>query len=174
MITESDAVFICVKPLDIYPLLKRLSPVFTHDHIVVTITSPVQVEQLEAICLLPSGKSDPEYYEQSAGRRVILDFRRKLRRAEQKQKSMAYAAYLYPLQIESGITRVASDIVSCGPAFVSYLVQGLLEQLFRRNISVKTGRYFNEKEMLVGLGRLLETDFTHCPPCRKRFALKAV
>lgn len=40
-------IFICVKPLDIYPLLARALPYLRKDHILISITSPVQTEQLE-------------------------------------------------------------------------------------------------------------------------------
>lgn len=48
-VTNKDFIFVCVKPLDIYPLLKELSPLLTEQQTIVIITSPVHPEQLQDI-----------------------------------------------------------------------------------------------------------------------------
>lgn len=79
----------------------------------------------------------------------------------------------HPLQIESDITRVASDIVSCGPAFMSYLIQRFIDAAVSETSVSKQDAILMCKEMLVGMGKLLETELYTCLHYRKRFALKA-
>lgn len=47
LVAENEMIFICVKPLDIYPLLSRAVPYLRKDHILISITSPLQTDQLE-------------------------------------------------------------------------------------------------------------------------------
>jgi len=49
VVQRATIVFLCVKPLDIHPLLQQLSSFWTKQHCLVSITSPISVEQLEAV-----------------------------------------------------------------------------------------------------------------------------
>jgi len=172
VITESDTVFICVKPLDIYPLLKRLSPVFTRDQIVVTITSPVQVEQLEAIVSCQAARVIPSITNRALSGVSLLTFGESCT-ARAKEKLTALVSKIsIPLEIESGITRVASDIVSCGPAFVSYLVQEFIQAAVEETSVSKEDAILMTTEMLVGLGRLLETGHYTLPTLQEKVCVK--
>ena len=43
----ADVIFVCVKPLQIHSLLQVLKPYINKDHLLVSITSPLSVSQLE-------------------------------------------------------------------------------------------------------------------------------
>lgn len=43
----ADLLFICVKPLQFHPLLKKLQPFLTANQIVISITSSISIQQLQ-------------------------------------------------------------------------------------------------------------------------------
>src|SRR5690606_29702625 len=49
VVNSSQIIFLCVKPLEIHPLLQSLSNQLTPNKCIVSITSPLSVEQLESI-----------------------------------------------------------------------------------------------------------------------------
>ncbi|MED2941092.1 late competence protein ComER [Bacillus swezeyi] len=172
VISESEAVFICVKPLDIYPLLKRLAPAFSKDQILITITSPVQVEQLESVVSCQAARVIPSITNRALSGVSLLTFGESCN-AEAKEKiTDTMKKISIPLEIESGITRVASDIVSCGPAFISYLIQELIHAAVKETSVTKEDAILMSKEMLVGLGRLLETEVYTLPALQEKVCVK--
>ena len=72
-----------------------------------------------------------------------------------------------PLVIEEDITRVSSDIASCGPAFFSYLLQCFI------NLPVDKTNITHEEattlvsEMVIGMGKLLEKEIFTLPTLEK-------
>src|SRR5699024_8938304 len=47
VVSEADMIFICVKPLDIHPLIESISAGLRREQLLISITSPVTVEELE-------------------------------------------------------------------------------------------------------------------------------
>ena len=70
-----------------------------------------------------------------------------------------YSKYFYSLVIEEDITRVSSDIASCGPAFFSYLLQCFINAAVDKTNITHEEATTLVSEMVVGMGKLLEKDF---------------
>ncbi|ASB88289.1 late competence protein ComER [Bacillus sonorensis] len=171
-VSESEAVFICVKPHDIHPLLKRLAPVFTPDQILITITSPVQVEQLETIVPCQAARVIPSITNRALSGVSLLTFGESCKPETREKITDLMKKISIPLEIENGITRVASDIVSCGPAFISYLIQEFIQAAVEETSVSKEDAILMSKEMLVGLGRLLESELYTLPTLQKKVCVK--
>ena len=75
-----------------------------------------------------------------------------------------------PLVIEEDITRVSSDIASCGPAFFSYLLQCFINAAVDKTNITHEEATTLVSEMVVGMGKLLEKKSSHYLPYKKRFA----
>ena len=77
-----------------------------------------------------------------------------------------------PVTIDEKITRVASDIVSCGPAFFSYLLQRfILAAVNETEIDVNTATVM-ASEMIVGLGELLRQGHYTLPSLQEKVCVK--
>jgi competence protein ComER len=77
-----------------------------------------------------------------------------------------------PVQINEKITRVASDIVSCGPAFFSYLLQAFITAAVNETgIDNKTATIM-ASEMIVGLGELLKQGHYTLPSLQEKVCVK--
>ena len=75
-----------------------------------------------------------------------------------------------PLVIKEDITRVSSDIASCGPAFFSYLLQCFINAAVDKTNITHEEATTLVSEMVVGMGKLLEKKSSHYLPYKKRFA----
>ncbi|MDX7989591.1 late competence protein ComER, partial [Xenorhabdus sp. 12] len=49
VIEQSQLIFICVKPIDIYPILQKYADHFSDEDCLVSITSPISPSQLETL-----------------------------------------------------------------------------------------------------------------------------
>ena len=81
--------------------------------------------------------------------------------------------YFYSLVIEEDITRVSSDIASCGPAFFSYLLQCFINAAVDKTNITHEEATTLVSEMVVGMGKLLEKGIFTLPTLQEKYALKA-
>src|SRR5690606_20738966 len=76
-----------------------------------------------------------------------------------------------PLLIEESITRVSSDIVSCGPAFFSYLIQRFIDAAVRQTKITKEDATTLATNMMIGMGKLLEEGHYTLPALQRRVSV---
>lgn len=126
---QSDAVFICVKPHDVYKVLEDILPVLSPDKCVISITSPISTEQLERVVSCSVVRAIPSITNRALAGVILLTFGKKCEEKWKKQLFDLFTTFSEPMEIENNITRVASDIVSCGPAFLATLPADLFRQL---------------------------------------------
>jgi competence protein ComER len=83
-----------------------------------------------------------------------------------------FQAISNPFTIEDHITRVSSDIVSCGPAFFSYLLQRFIDAAVRETEITKHQAVQLTSEMVIGLGKLLESELYTLPTLQEKVCVK--
>lgn len=172
LVSENEMIFICVKPLDIYPLLARALPYLRKDHILISITSPVQTEQLEQYVPCQVARVIPSITNRALAGVSLVTFGTSCGESAKTKINELMQHISHPLQIESDITRVASDIVSCGPAFMSYLIQRFINAAVSETSVSKQDAILMCKEMLVGMGKLLETELYTLPALQEKVCVK--
>jgi competence protein ComER len=77
-----------------------------------------------------------------------------------------------PVEIEQNITRVASDIVSCGPAFFSYLMQKFIQAAVKETEIDEDTATKLASEMLIGMGQLIEKNYYTLPTLQEKVCVK--
>jgi competence protein ComER len=153
---HSDAVFICVKPHDVYGVLQDILPVLTPDKCVISITSPISTDQLESVVPCSVARAIPSITNRALAGVTLLTFGKYCKKKWKQQLNDLVSTFSKPVEIENDITRVASDIVSCGPAFFSYLTRRFISAAVKETkIDEETAMKLTS-EMLVGLGELLK------------------
>ncbi|AME08059.1 late competence protein ComER [Bacillus siamensis] len=172
LVQENEMIFICVKPLDIYPLLKKLTPHLRKDHILISITSPVQTEQIEHAVPCQTARVIPSITNRAFAGVSLVTFGNSCSEAAKADIQTLITHISKPVEINSGITRAASDIVSCGPAFMSYLVQRFIDAAVEETDITKEEAVIMSTEMLVGLGKLLETGHYTLPALQEKVCVK--
>ncbi len=159
--TESDIVFICVKPLEFKVLTDEISSCLRSEQIVVSITSPVQLYHLESVLPSKIAKVIPSITHCVKSGTSLCVFGSRLHKEDRLVLLHLLSFIGVPLEISETHTRIASDFSSCGPAFLSYFLERWIDAAVEATgidemlISRLAG------EMLLGTGRLLtEGEFT--------------
>ena len=90
-----------------------------------------------------------------------------------KQKVNSFLSYIgNPIEIEQQYTRVASDIVSCGPAFFSFLTQKFIDAAVKETGINKDLATQLAQEMLVGMGTLIKKGHYSLPTLQEKVCVK--
>ncbi len=172
VVRRSDLIFICIKPLDIYPLLKKLENLLTPNKCIISITSPINVEQLESLVKCQVARAIPSITNRAFAGVSLLTFGNSCHKDTQRTIEEMFEQISNPVQIEDDITRVSSDIVSCGPAFFSYLLQRFVDGAVSETTITKEHAVLLASEMIIGMGKLLETEIYTLPTLQEKVCVK--
>jgi competence protein ComER len=168
----ADIVFICVKPLDIQPLLKQLEPILPREKLLVSITSPVSVKEVESVVECGVARAIPSITNRALAGVSLITFGLSCDESHKDELITLMGKVSKPLEIEEPITRIASDIVSCGPAFYTYLTERFIQSAVEETeITYEQATAFST-EMLIGIGKLLEKGIYTLPSLREKVTVK--
>jgi len=168
----SDIIFLAVKPLDIHPLLLKIDHLLTKDKCVISITSPVSVKQLQSLVSCQVARIIPSITNRALSGVTLMTFGDDLNQEYQDYLTEICAKISKPIIISENVTRVASDIVSCGPAFFSYLLQRFIDGAVSETEITKEQATALASEMIVGMGKLLEKNLYTLPTLQAKVCVK--
>ncbi|MGM7702072.1 late competence protein ComER [Pseudalkalibacillus sp. Hm43] len=167
-----DILFICVKPLEYYALLEHISPYLTNDKLVVSITSPISVEQLEELTPCSVARAIPSITNRALSGASLVTYGKRCTAEHKKNLEQLMGCISTPVEIEQSITRVASDLSSCGPAFFSYLLQAYINSAVEETEISKEQATYLVSEMIIGMGKLLEKEIYTLPTLLQKVCVK--
>lgn len=169
---RSDLIFICVKPNDVYDIIQKIHPFLTKEKCLVSITSPISTDQLESIVPCSVARAIPSITNRAKAGVSLMSFGANCSEKWKKSLVKLFEKISVPVEIEEKFTRVASDIVSCGPAFFSYLVQRFISAAVKETeIDTETANTL-ASEMLIGLGELLKNRYYTLPSLQEKVCVK--
>lgn len=158
VIQYTNYIFICVKPLDIYPLLKELAHMLNKEQCIISITSPINVDQLESVVPCSVARAIPSINNRVLSGTSLLTFGAHCQEKHEKFIEELMSRISTPVRIEENITRVASDITSCGPAFFTFLLRKFIEAAVEETeITLDQAKLLASK-MIIGIGQLIEQE----------------
>jgi competence protein ComER len=170
--SQSDLVFICVKPLDVYTIINQINPHLNNRKCVISITSPIDTSQLEAKTACSVIRVIPSITNRALAGVSLITYGEHCSDTWKTKVESMFSKISIPVRIEEDITRVASDIVSCGPAFFSYLLQRfILAAVKETNIDQERATVM-ASEMIVGLGELLKQGHYTLPSLQEKVCVK--
>ncbi|WP_078379629.1 late competence protein ComER [Sutcliffiella halmapala] len=172
VVAASDIIFLCVKPLDIHPLLMKIDPLLTSNKCVISITSPVSVGQLQSLVSCQVARIIPSITNRALAGVTLVTFGEDLQEEYQEYLTQLCEKISTPIVINENVTRVASDIVSCGPAFFSYLLQRFIDGAVSETEISKEQATALASEMIVGMGKLIEKNFYTLPTLQEKVCVK--
>lgn len=169
---KADIIFICVKPHDVFGVAQELIPFLNKDKCVISITSPISVEQLEQVLPCSVVRAIPSITNRALAGVTLLTFGISCNEDWQGKITELFKTISTPVEIEEKLTRVSSDIVSCGPAFFSHLTQRFIEGAVKETeidseIATKLA-----SEMLIGMGELLKKGYYTLPTLQEKVCVK--
>ncbi|WP_066385664.1 late competence protein ComER [Neobacillus mesonae] len=169
---ESDLIFICVKPLDVFKIIDEINPYLNEEKCLISITSPISTNQIESKVTCSVARVIPSITNRALTGISLITYGQNCQMPWKLKIEQMMANISTPLLIDEKITRVASDIVSCGPAFFSYLLQRFITAAVQKtDIDTKTATAL-ASEMTVGLGELLKQGHYTLPSLQEKVCVK--
>jgi len=151
----ADLLFLCVKPMDFRRVLDEIAPVVTADQIVVSITSPVKISALEE--LLPSkiAKIIPSVVNAVGSGASLFMWGGRLSDEDKKELWTLFSSISRPVCVPEEEVRVASDLSSCGPAFLACLLEQFIDAAVLSAGMDRDTATTLAGEMMLGTARLM-------------------
>jgi competence protein ComER len=168
IVKQCSIVFICVKPLQFHTLLAQLKDHLNKNMILISITSPISIEQLESIVPCKIARAIPSILNRAQAGPSLLSFGSRCTDSDKRIIRRLMDHISTPLIIKENITRVSSDIVSCGPAFFSYIIQRFVDAAVRQTEISEEEATILATDMIIGMGKLLEKGVFTLPTLQER------
>lgn len=169
---KSDLLFICVKPLDVHSLLQEIKPYLTEEKCVISITSPISTDKIETEMPCSVGRVIPSITNRALAGVSLLTFGENCSKEWKTKVEELFSQISVPVHIEEKITRVASDIVSCGPAFFSYLLEQFIQAAVKVSEIEEQMATKLATEMIIGLGELIKQGHYTLPKLTEKVCVK--
>ncbi|MCM3716893.1 late competence protein ComER [Fictibacillus phosphorivorans] len=168
----ADIVFICVKPHEFYSLLSTNKNYISKHQLLVSITSPISCEQLEDLLDCNIARAIPSINNRALSGSSLISFGSRCH-PDYKEKLITLMSFISnPLEIDENITRVSSDIASCGPAFIGYVLQCLVNSAVNQTDITKAQATQLASDMIIGMGKLLEKEVYTLPTLIQKVCVK--
>lgn len=168
VIKEAEVIFLCVKPLQFKKVLEEIRSHCTQDQLLISITSPISVSQLENIVPTKVARIIPSILSRALSGPSLISFGSRCQEIDKQMLITLMNPISTPLEIDEDVTRVASDIVSCGPAFFSYITQRFIDAAVRQTKIDSKDATKLASNMLIGFGKLLEKEIYTLETLQKR------
>ncbi len=168
----AEIVFICVKPHEFYSLLSSNKSSISKHQLLVSITSPISCEQLEDLLDCNIARAIPSINNRALAGSSLVSFGKRCH-ADYKEKLLSLMSFIStPLVIDENITRISSDIASCGPAFIGYVLQCFINSAVDQTEITKAQATQLASDMIIGMGKLLEKDIYTLPTLIQKVCVK--
>ncbi|WP_251554777.1 late competence protein ComER [Neobacillus muris] len=169
---QSDLLIICVKPLDVFKIIDVVHPFLSENKCLVSITSPISTNQIENKVSCSVARIIPSITNRALAGVSLISYGDHCQENWKMAIDQLMKKISVPVLIDENITRVSSDIVSCGPAFFSYLLQAFIKAAVKETeIDEKTATVLTS-EMIVGLGELLKQKHYTLPSLQAKVSVK--
>ncbi|RBW70482.1 late competence protein ComER [Bacillus taeanensis] len=168
----ADIIFICVKPREFYPLLHEIKRYLSANKVLISITSPITIDDLESIVSCQVARVVPSITNRTLSGCSLVTFGRNCSEVT-KHKLEHLCSYIStPIQVEDKNIRAASDIASCGPAFFSFLLQRFIDGAVKQTDISKEQATRLTSEMIIGIAKLLENNVYSLQTLQEKVCVK--
>ena len=165
VVSQCDWIFLCVKPVQMIPIIKEVNDLLTEEKTIVSITSPILTEELEEIISSQVVRFIPSIVNRALDGPSLVTFGKGFDEANKIDIMNFFKTISRPEIIEDSITRVASDLGSCGPAFLSFLLEKMIKGAVEETKITEAEAVNIVESMIIGYGEILK---------KKHFTLKTL
>ncbi|WP_127532256.1 late competence protein ComER [Paenibacillus kobensis] len=150
-----DIVFLCIKPHEFRSVLSDIRASLRPEQLVVSITSPVMLSQLEDWLPCKTAKMIPSITNHVGSGATLCMYGSRVSAEDQQRLEALLRHISEPIRIDEQYTRIVSDLSSCGPAFFAYFIQQFVDAAVRETGIRRSDALAVASAMLLGTGRLL-------------------
>lgn len=122
-----DLIFLCLKPADTAAVLTEMDQDLRAGQLVVTLASLITLSSLEERLPCRAAKLIPSITQESGSGVALLEFGSRATAQDRALLQNLLAGICRPVLMPETLMRIAADLVSCGPAFLAYLLESLAE-----------------------------------------------
>ncbi|SFE28435.1 late competence protein ComER [Alteribacillus iranensis] len=156
LLLHTDIIFVCVRPGQYESLLESFRTHLSKKQILATITSPVLLEDLETLPPQRVVRTVPSIVNKTMQGPLLLTFGNGWKAEERKEFKHWISHFSDPMEVSDNVLRASSDIVSCGPAFMSLLLERFIYAAVTETaITLEEAEQLAEK-MMISYGHLLQ------------------
>jgi len=150
-----DIVFLCVKPHEYKTVINELHPIVEKNQVIVSITSPVMLNQLEECLPCKAAKVIPSITNYMLSGAALCMYGSRITDEDKTRIHTLFSYISTPLTINEQHTRIVSDLSSCGPAFMAYVLQRFVDAAVEETGIPREEALRVASEMFYGTGQLL-------------------
>lgn len=154
-VLHSDIIFLCIKPLEFKNVLDEIKDSLQHKQIVVSITSPVLISHLEEMLPSKVAKVIPSITHSVLSGASLCMYGQRILPEDRLLLEQLISSVGIPVLIHESHVRTASDISSCGPAFLAFILQLWADSAAELTGISRPAAVHLAAQMLLGTGRLL-------------------
>lgn len=152
---DCDTVFLCIKPMQFKEVVEEIRDESTPDKMIISITSPVLIRHLESHLTGKIAKIIPSITNCVREGAVLCIYGTRFTIDDRHQVEQIMSHIGKPVLTPEDDVRIASDISSCGPAFLAHIIQQWIDAAV-----TMTGLHQDQAaelaaEMVLGTGKLL-------------------
>lgn len=152
---EAGIVFLCVKPLEFKTVVDEIRASMQPEQMIVSITSPVLLAHLEAWLPCKVAKVIPSITNLMLSGAALCIYGSRILQEDKQMLEGLLSHISEPIRIEEQYTRVVSDLSSCGPAFMAFLLQQFVDAAVTETGINRDEAIRLASNMLLGTGVLL-------------------
>lgn len=127
LVRRCETVFLCIKPGETQAVLDEIGPYITPSHLLVTINNTIEIPTIERRTRGRVAKVIPSVVQTVGRGGSLVMFGERCTPGDRAFVVRIFDSISHPYVIEESQARVASDLTSCGPAFLSYAFRALAE-----------------------------------------------
>ncbi|MFJ9497687.1 late competence protein ComER [Brevibacillus centrosporus] len=164
----AKVLLLCVKPLEYKVLLEQITPVLTPEHLLITITSPIKLSLLEERVPCAVARVVPSITNAARSGISLCEFGSRIDEAQKQYILKLFSSISHPTMVSEAFLRVTSDITSCGPAFLSYILQQMIQEAVNETGISEDAATYLTTQMFMGMADLLKEDIFTLPSLQQR------
>ncbi|MFD2369754.1 late competence protein ComER [Brevibacillus sp. GCM10020057] len=165
---KAQALLLCVKPLEYRVLLEQIAPALSPEHLLITITSPIKLAQLEELVPCAVARVVPSITNAARSGVSLCEFGSRVTESQRQFILNLFSQISNPTVISESFLRITSDLTSCGPAFISYILQQMIQDaVSETGISQEAATYLTT-QMFIGMADLLKSEIFTLPSLQQR------
>ncbi|GEL78343.1 late competence protein ComER [Tenuibacillus multivorans] len=169
---DCDIILLCAKPKQIVEIAKKIKPIVKPEQFVVSITSSVSVENLDSILPCSVARMIPSITNRALSGVTLLTFPEGYDQDKKEVLLQSCKLFSTPVEIEEQHVRIASDIVSCGPAFLSFLLEDMIQAAQQKTGIPKDQATTLVEQMIIGFGKLFEDNIYNFTSLKEKVMVK--
>jgi pyrroline-5-carboxylate reductase len=151
---RSDVIFLCVKPLDVKGVLRELQDELTTDKLLISLAVDFTLDEMASISKARAARVIPSVASERLKGVSLVAFGGNTTGSDRDLIFGLFRTIGFPIEGEEKDLEILADLTSSAPAYISTIMQELVQAAVRRGIDVNLAEKL-AKQSLAGTSDLL-------------------